>query len=139
MTYAQVYMQKSSGTTGNISPAGDYGIGLRYQDIVITIFAGDLKHSISLYDGSGTLIKHETENDSINVTLDQGKYQFFVIMETGTWKRKSDGNLQKYLRGKEQDVKTLRKAYAHLISKGFDHDTARAALEEMRGAWEEEE
>ena len=47
--------------------------------------------------------------------------------------------LQKYLRGKEQDVKTLRKAYAHLISKGFDHDTARAALEEMRGAWEEEE
>ena len=47
--------------------------------------------------------------------------------------------LQKYLRGKEQDVKMLRKAYAHLISKGFDHDTARAALEEMRGAWEEEE
>ena len=47
--------------------------------------------------------------------------------------------LQKYLRGKEQDVKTLRKAYAHLISKGFDHDTARAALEELRGAWEEEE
>ncbi len=47
--------------------------------------------------------------------------------------------LQKYLRGKEQDVKTLRKAYAHLISKGFDHDTARAALEELRGAGEEEE
>lgn len=47
--------------------------------------------------------------------------------------------LQKYLRGKEQDVKTLRKAYAHLISKGFDHDAARAALEELRGAWEEEE
>ena len=47
--------------------------------------------------------------------------------------------LQKYLRGKEQDVKTLRKAYAHLLSKGFDHDTARAALEELRGAWEEEE
>ena len=47
--------------------------------------------------------------------------------------------LQKYLRGKEQDVKMLRKAYAHLLSKGFDHDTARAALEELRGAWEEEE
>ena len=47
--------------------------------------------------------------------------------------------LQKYLRGKEQDVKTLRKAYAHLISKGFDHDAARAALEELRGAGEEEE
>lgn len=47
--------------------------------------------------------------------------------------------LQKYLRGKEQDVKTLRKAYAHLLSKGFDHDAARAALEELRGAWEEEE
>ena len=36
--------------------------------------------------------------------------------------------LEKYLRGKTVDRNTLRKAYQHLIYKGFDHDTARAAL-----------
>lgn len=36
--------------------------------------------------------------------------------------------LAKYLRGKECDKKTLQKAYAHLISKGYDYETARAAL-----------
>lgn len=36
--------------------------------------------------------------------------------------------LDKYLRGKEIDRKTLQKAYAYLIGKGFGHDAARAAL-----------
>lgn len=36
--------------------------------------------------------------------------------------------LEKYLRGKIQDGKTLKKAYAYLIQKGFDYATARAAL-----------
>lgn len=36
--------------------------------------------------------------------------------------------LEKYLRGKKPDEKTLRKAYAHLMSRGFDYDTARSAL-----------
>ena len=37
--------------------------------------------------------------------------------------------LAKYLRGKDlTDPKTVRKAYSHLISKGFSYDTARAAL-----------
>lgn len=36
--------------------------------------------------------------------------------------------LEKYLRGKGIDRVTLRKAYAYLISKGYDYDTARAAL-----------
>lgn len=37
--------------------------------------------------------------------------------------------LEKYLRGKTPDKKTLQKAYAHLLSKGFDYNTAKAALE----------
>lgn len=41
--------------------------------------------------------------------------------------------LARYLRGKMMDEKTVRKAYAHLLSKGFDYDTARAALEALRG------
>ena len=36
--------------------------------------------------------------------------------------------LEKYLRGKTVDSVTLRKAYAHLMSKGFDYDTAHSAL-----------
>ncbi len=37
--------------------------------------------------------------------------------------------LEKYLRGKEPDRNNLRKGYSYLLGKGFDHDTARAALQ----------
>ena len=36
--------------------------------------------------------------------------------------------LEKYMRGKQADGSGLRKGYAYLISKGYDHDTAREAL-----------
>lgn len=36
--------------------------------------------------------------------------------------------LDKYMRGKTPDRKTLAKAYAYLTGKGYDYDTARAAL-----------
>ena len=37
--------------------------------------------------------------------------------------------LEKYLRGKDlSDRKTVQKAYAHLISKGYDHDTVKSVL-----------
>lgn len=36
--------------------------------------------------------------------------------------------LRKYVRGKPAEKKTMQKAYAHLISKGFDHESTRAAL-----------
>lgn len=36
--------------------------------------------------------------------------------------------LEKYLRGKPSDRKTLSKGFAYLIGKGFDYDTAREAL-----------
>ena len=35
------------------------------------------------------------------------------------------------MRGKEVNRDTLRKAYAHLVSKGFDYDTARSALKSL--------
>lgn len=37
--------------------------------------------------------------------------------------------LEKYMRGKPADQKTMQKAYAHLLSKGFDYDTAKGALQ----------
>ena len=39
--------------------------------------------------------------------------------------------LEKYMRSKEVSRETLKKAYAHLISKGFDYDTARSALKSL--------
>ncbi len=36
--------------------------------------------------------------------------------------------LQKYMRGKEPNKETLAKAFRHLLSKGFDYETARGAL-----------
>ena len=40
--------------------------------------------------------------------------------------------LRKYLRGKELTPDVVRKAYAHLLARGFDYDTARSALEAFR-------
>ena len=39
-----------------------------------------------------------------------------------------DTVLEKYLRGKPRDLATRRKAYAYLISRGFEYDAVRAAL-----------
>ena len=36
--------------------------------------------------------------------------------------------LQKYMRGKNADRETLQKAFRHLLSKGFDYETAKGAL-----------
>ena len=36
--------------------------------------------------------------------------------------------LEKYMRGKSCDRKTMQKAYAHLLSRGFSYDTAKDAL-----------
>lgn len=44
---------------------------------------------------------------------------------------------QKYMRGKVCDAPTLQKAYRHLMSKGYDYETAKAAIERL-GEREEE-
>ena len=46
--------------------------------------------------------------------------------------------LEKYLRGKTVDRKALQKAYAYLIGKGFEYDTARAALQSFGGEDDED-
>ena len=46
--------------------------------------------------------------------------------------------LAKYMRGKPADKKTMQKAYAHLVSKGFGFDTAKDALKAYFSEAEEE-
>ena len=53
-------------------------------------------------------------------------------LETLTGEAESAATLlKKYLRGKELDRKTMQKAYAYLIGKGFDYETAREALRSL--------
>ena len=40
----------------------------------------------------------------------------------------AEAALARYMRGKPSDQKTMQKAYMHLLSKGFDYDTAKDAL-----------
>lgn len=40
--------------------------------------------------------------------------------------------LEKYMRGKTMDEATLKKAYRNLLSKGFDYDTCRLAIESLK-------
>lgn len=54
-----------------------------------------------------------------------------ALSEAGDETEAAQALLKKYLRSKPMDEKTLRKAYAHLLSKGFDYDTARAALQAL--------
>lgn len=42
----------------------------------------------------------------------------------------------KYLRGKEKNRETMAKAYRYLLSRGYDYDTAKTAID---GAWEDED
>ncbi len=60
-------------------------------------------------------------------------------LETLTMETESAQNvLEKYMRGKTVDQKSLSKAYAYLLGKGYDYDTARAALEAY-GSTEDED
>ena len=55
-----------------------------------------------------------------------------AVLQLGEETGSARNTLEKYLRGKDiSDVKTVRKAYAHLLSRGYDYDTARTALEEL--------
>ena len=47
--------------------------------------------------------------------------------------------LEKYLRGKPFDAPTIQKAYRHLLSKGFDYDTAKSALERLKDGFNDED
>lgn len=54
-----------------------------------------------------------------------------VLSETEEDESEAFGVLQKYMRGKAADKQTLYKGFKYLLSKGYDIDTAKSALEKF--------
>lgn len=52
-------------------------------------------------------------------------------------KESAERVLEKYMRGKTVDKKTLSKAYAYLLGKGYDYDTAKSALQSVKDVEDE--
>ncbi len=75
----------------------------------------------------GRLIRQELLKKGVDAeTVDEALLS--LTDETESAKR----CFEKYMRGKSTDRETLQKAYRHLLSKGYDFDTAKAALESLK-------
>ncbi len=90
------------------------------------VYAQAYAESASKRKGS-RLIAQELKRKGIDDTIIGD-----VTSNMGDEKESAKKVLEKYLRGKDvSDRKTVQKAYAHLISKGYSYDTARAAIENL--------
>lgn len=73
----------------------------------------------------GRLIRMELRNKGLSDEAIEGALsELDSEQELATAK----GILEKYMRGKTADKATLQKAYRYLMGKGFDYDTAKAAI-----------
>ena len=75
----------------------------------------------------GRLIRMELKNKGVSDTAIDGALDG---LEKGAEEETAKRLLAKYLRGKTVDLPTRQKAYRHLLSKGFDYETAKFALQE---------
>ena len=73
----------------------------------------------------GRLIKMELKAKGLS---EEDIDEALTSLDTGEQESTAGRILEKYMRGKTPDRETLSKAYRHLLSKGFDYETARAAL-----------
>lgn len=73
----------------------------------------------------GRLIKMELRAKGL---LEEDIDEALTSIDQGEQESAAGRILEKYMRGKTPDRETLAKAYRHLMSKGFDYETARAAL-----------
>ena len=73
----------------------------------------------------GRLIKTELRAKGL---LEEDIDEALTSIDQGEQESAAGRILEKYMRGKTPDRETLAKAYRHLMSKGFDYETARAAL-----------
>ena len=73
----------------------------------------------------GRLIRMELKSKGVSEEEIEGA---LGLLSDGREEDAAKELLQKYMRGKTIDVQTLQKACRYLLSKGFDYDTAKAAL-----------
>ena len=73
----------------------------------------------------GRLIKMELRAKGL---LEEDIDEALTSIDQGEQESAAGRILEKYMRGKTPDRETLAKAYRHLMSKGFDYETSRAAL-----------
>lgn len=73
----------------------------------------------------GRLIKLELKAKGI---AEEDIDEALTALDQGAQENAAERILAKYMRGKTPDRETLAKAYRYLMSKGFDYETARAAL-----------
>ncbi len=82
----------------------------------------------------GRLIRMELKNKGLSdEAIDGALSELDSEQELETAKR----ILEKYMRGKTTDKATLQKAYRYLMSKGFDYEVAKAAIDAYGDADEE--
>ena len=73
----------------------------------------------------GRLIKMELKAKGLS---EEDIDEALTSLDTGEQESAAGRILAKYMRGKTPDRETLAKAYRHLMSKGFNYETAKAAL-----------
>ena len=78
----------------------------------------------------GRLIRMELKNKGLS---EEAIENALSELDEGQELETAKGILEKYMRGKTADKETLQKAYRHLMSKGFDYDTAKAAIDAYGG------
>lgn len=78
----------------------------------------------------GRLIRMELKNKGLS---EEAIENALSELDEGQELETAKGILEKYMRGKTADKATLQKAYRHLMSKGFDYDTAKAAIDAYGG------
>lgn len=78
----------------------------------------------------GRLIRMELKNKGLS---EESIESALSGLDEGQELKTAKGILEKYMRGKTADNATLQKAYRYLMSKGFDYDTAKAAIDAYGG------
>ena len=75
---------------------GKYGKSLNYQEIGIQVSTVLTKQTLTLTDAQGRVLAMQTNDDELQVTLEEGEYHVNVTIFSSTWTRESDGKQEYY-------------------------------------------
>ena len=75
---------------------GKYGKSLAYQEIGLQVKTVLTRQAMTLTDAKGQVIAMQTNDDELQVTLEEGKYHVNVTIFSNTWTRESDGKQEYY-------------------------------------------